>query len=127
MSTKKQAATAYHQLGQVLRDLEIDLRWGLEDSPRIPREWHQIAQERIQPARQKISLRVDADVVRFFRAMGEGHLARMNAVLRAFMLSRLAGVVQGEMSYDITPEAREQHKRLDLMERFKAAKERGEA
>lgn len=127
MRSKKQTTSAYHQLGQVLRDLETDLRWGLEDSPRIPREWHQIAQERIQPERQKVTLRLDADVVRFFRAMGQGHLARMNAVLRAFMLSRLAGVVQGEVSYEITPEAREQHKRQDLMARYLAAKERGEA
>lgn len=104
MPPKKTTATAYHQLGQVLRDLETDLRWRLEGSARIPAAWHDIAQERIHPPRQKISLRVDADVLRFFRAMGEGHLARMNAVLRAFMLARLAEVVKGEADYTPPPE-----------------------
>lgn len=41
------------------------------------------------------AIRLDEDVVDFFRAMGAGHLARMNAVLRTFMLARLAGVVTG--------------------------------
>jgi len=86
--------TAYHQLAQTLRDLEADLRWGLEGSPRIPADWHRIAQEVGPPSKCPVSLRVDEDVLRFFRSMGAGHLTRMNAVLRAFMLARLAEVVK---------------------------------
>lgn len=104
MPTRKQSEFAFHQLGQVLRDLETDLRWGLEGSVRIPAAWQAIAQERAQPAKEKVTLRVDADVVRFFRAMGQGHLARMNAVLRAFMLARLAEVVKAEAVYAMTPQ-----------------------
>jgi hypothetical protein len=95
---------AYHQLGQVLRDLESDLNWGLAGSPRIPPEWHQIAQARVQPAKDKVTLRVDSDVLAFFRAMGTGHLTRMNDVLRAFMLARLAEVVKGQAVYAPPPE-----------------------
>ena len=94
MPTKAQTDFAFHQLGQVLRDLEADLRWKLDGSVRIPAEWHDIAQSREQPLKSKITLRVDQDVARFFRAMGQGHLTRMNAVLRAFMLARLAEVVK---------------------------------
>ena len=32
-----------------------------------------------------IHLRVDSDVLEWFRAQGRGHLSRMNAVLRSFM------------------------------------------
>ena len=104
MPASQKTKTAFHQLGQVLRDLEGDLGWGLKDSPRIPAAWHQIAQERMQPQKHKLTLRVDEDVVRFFRAMGQGHLTRMNDVLRAFMLARLAEVVKGEQDYKPPPE-----------------------
>ena len=36
------------------------------------------------PPKEAISLRVDADVLEWFRAQGEGYQTRMNAVLRAF-------------------------------------------
>jgi uncharacterized protein (DUF4415 family) len=32
-----------------------------------------------------VHLRLDADVLEWFRAQGRGHLSRMNAVLRSFM------------------------------------------
>ncbi|WP_290801426.1 BrnA antitoxin family protein [Aquidulcibacter sp.] len=44
----------------------------------------------IMPAgttKQAISLRVDDDVLEWFKAGGKGHLSRMNAVLRAYMLA----------------------------------------
>jgi uncharacterized protein (DUF4415 family) len=36
------------------------------------------------PPKEAISLRVDQDVLDWFRAQGEGYQTRMNAVLRAF-------------------------------------------
>jgi uncharacterized protein (DUF4415 family) len=115
MPTKKQTEIAFHQLGQVLRDLETDLRWKLDGSVRIPAEWNAIAQERAQPAKDKVTLRVDADVARFFRAMGQGHLTRMNAVLRAFMLARLAEVVKAEAPIEMTPKDMEGRIRDELI------------
>jgi uncharacterized protein (DUF4415 family) len=43
-----------------------------------------------EPAPKKVSvhLRVDQDVLDWFRAQGKGHLTRMNAVLRAYFESR---------------------------------------
>lgn len=45
-----------------------------------------IARRGLQPAPPKasISLRVDADVLEWFKAQGAGYQTRMNAVLRAF-------------------------------------------
>ncbi|AMS29957.1 3-oxoacyl-ACP synthase [Hyphomonadaceae bacterium UKL13-1] len=37
--------------------------------------------------KQAISIRVDDDVLQWFKAQGKGHLSRMNAVLRAYMLA----------------------------------------
>ena len=114
MATGKQVQFAFHQLGQVLRDLESDLRWKLDGSVRIPAAWHAIAQERQQPAKTKVTLRLDDDVLRFFRSMGQGHLTRMNAVLRAFMLARLAEVVKAEGHYEPTTKETERRIRDEI-------------
>jgi uncharacterized protein (DUF4415 family) len=46
-----------------------------------------IARKGLKPAPKKalLSLRVDADVVEWFRAQGAGYQSRMNALLRAYM------------------------------------------
>jgi uncharacterized protein (DUF4415 family) len=36
------------------------------------------------PPKESLSLRLDADVVRWFKSQGPGYQTRMNAVLRAF-------------------------------------------
>jgi uncharacterized protein (DUF4415 family) len=38
--------------------------------------------------KQLVSLRIDSDVLAWFKTQGKGHLSRMNAVLRAYMESR---------------------------------------
>ncbi|WP_425466246.1 BrnA antitoxin family protein [Ostreiculturibacter nitratireducens] len=55
---------------------------------------------------------MDADVVAFFRAMGRGHLTRMNAVLRTFMLARLAGLVTGPEEVRYEPSHEEEMMKL---------------
>ncbi|MCX7376651.1 MAG: BrnA antitoxin family protein [Alphaproteobacteria bacterium] len=37
------------------------------------------------PGKTSVHLRLDADVLDWFRGQGKGHLSRMNAVLRSFM------------------------------------------
>jgi uncharacterized protein (DUF4415 family) len=37
------------------------------------------------PGKKSVHLRVDADVLEWFRAQGKGYLTRMNAVLRSYM------------------------------------------
>jgi uncharacterized protein (DUF4415 family) len=37
------------------------------------------------PSKASVHLRVDSDVLDWFRQQGRGHLTRMNAVLRSFM------------------------------------------
>ena len=46
-----------------------------------------VARKGLKPARKKalMSLRIDADVVEWFRAQGSGYQSRMNALLRAYM------------------------------------------
>lgn len=44
-----------------------------------------------EPPKRSISLRVDADVLEWFKAQGVGYQTRMNAVLRAFRDASSAG------------------------------------
>lgn len=85
----------YHYLAETLRTLEGALRHGLEGGHFVPEDWAAIAQSPPEPEKLQLTLRIDEDVVKFFRLMGRGYLTQMNRVLRAFMHARLAGVVKG--------------------------------
>ena len=66
--------------GELERDIASDPDW--KD---VPPDWFKDAIP-VQPGTKKLlSLRVDPDVVEWFRAQGPGYQTRMNAVLRAFM------------------------------------------
>ncbi|MEZ5776788.1 MAG: BrnA antitoxin family protein [Paracoccaceae bacterium] len=126
---EKNRLAAYHALAETMRGLEEDLRWGLNDSLRLPREWSEIAARPGVPAKRQVTLRLDEDVVAFFRAMGMGHLSRMNAVLRTFMLARLAGLVTGpeDVRYQPTHEEEMYLLRREIMDHAIAETEAREA
>jgi uncharacterized protein (DUF4415 family) len=50
--------------------------------------WDQ-ARLALPEAKTHVSLRVDADVLRFFKSQGRGYQTRINAVLRAYMRTQL--------------------------------------
>lgn len=57
---------------------------GAEAAPGTEVDWTKT--DLPEPERKKlISLRLDADVVAFFRAQGKGYQTRINSVLRAYM------------------------------------------
>lgn len=62
------------------RDIANDPDW--KD---IPADWYANA-EAVMPVRNKlVSLRLDTDVIDWFKAQGPGYQTRINAVLRVFM------------------------------------------
>lgn len=67
-----------------MKDEDIDL----SDLPEIPPEKfaRAIVRKGLQPGARKaqITLRLDADVLEWFREKGAGYQSRMNAVLRAY-------------------------------------------
>ena len=67
-----------------LPDEEIDT----SDIPEVDAEWFRTTKRVTLPLtepKEQIALRVDRDVLEFFRQQGKGYQTRMNAVLRAFM------------------------------------------
>jgi hypothetical protein len=91
-----------------IRKMEYELMGYLHEYRALPLEWDEIwkDEDRRDPKRTRVTIRLDADVVKYFRAMGAGYQARINRVLRAYMHFRLAKLVEGPdtMDYILRPE-----------------------
>ena len=61
-----------------------------EDGP-LPEGWEDTVIDGIPERKQGVHIRLDADLLRWFKAQGPGYQTRMNAVLRAYMQARLKG------------------------------------
>ena len=62
--------------------------------------WHSFERVPVRPRRTKLTPALDADMVDWFRLLGEGWHARINDVLRVFMLSVQSKEVHTERDYD---------------------------
>jgi uncharacterized protein (DUF4415 family) len=91
---------SYHRMAEGMRNLERALHGARRGAEAVPEEWHGIAQGAGAGRKVKLTLWVEADVLRFFRSMGKGHTTRMAEVLSTFMYARLAGVVKGPEAVD---------------------------
>ena len=83
-STLKQSLTDWERL-DALQDEDIDL----SDMPEITPEMFAKAVVRrgLKPAprKQQVTIRLDGDVLEWFRAQGKGYQTRINSLLRAYM------------------------------------------
>jgi uncharacterized protein (DUF4415 family) len=61
-----------------------------EDGP-LPDGWESTVIMGLPPGKDAVKLRIDRDVLEWFRQSGKGYQTRMNNVLRAFMTSRQVG------------------------------------
>jgi uncharacterized protein (DUF4415 family) len=52
----------------------------------IPANWYESAEAVMPASKQLLSLRLDKDVVDWFKLRGPGYQTRMNAVLKAFVM-----------------------------------------
>jgi uncharacterized protein (DUF4415 family) len=75
------------ELGRQRQDFEeMKLRWEV-----IPPGWKEVEDEApVRPRKEKLTLKLDEDLVRWFRGMGQGYQARMNRILRTYMLAVIA-------------------------------------
>lgn len=82
--TSTKSLTDWKRL-DALREENIDL----SDAPEITPEMFAQAVVRrglkMPPGKQQITIRLDEDVLQWFRDQGEGYQTRINALLRAYM------------------------------------------
>ncbi len=67
---------------KVIRDKDIDT----SDIPELGDEFW--AEAKLKEPKKAISLRVDADILAWFKQQGRGYQSRINAVLRSYMEAR---------------------------------------
>ena len=83
-STLKESLTDWERL-DAIQDDEIDL----SDVPEITPELFAKAVVRqglkTKPAKKQVTIRLDEDVLHWFRTQGRGYQTRINALLRAYM------------------------------------------
>ncbi len=74
---------------RILAKTEEELEQDIASDPDwadMPADWPAVAEAVMPPPKQLLSLRIDTDIVQWFRDQGPGYQTRMNAVLRAFVL-----------------------------------------
>ena len=83
-STLKESLTDWKRL-DAMQDDDIDL----SDAPEITPEMfaRSVVRSGLKspPNKKQITIRLDEDVLRWFRAQGAGYQTRINALLRAYM------------------------------------------
>jgi len=85
--TKAQKAQ-YDRLFQTMQSLVYDFQTPALVGKYLPADWSHIPTSEVAD-KVRLTLRVDADVARFYRKLGPQYQATMNRVLRSFMLARL--------------------------------------
>ena len=93
---------AYSELTNDLYWQERDLEVWKRQTRMIPYQWYGLhIQAPCVPRKKQLTLRLDEDMVKWYRGLGRGYQARMNQVLRTYMLARLSMVI--EETTDLTP------------------------
>lgn len=87
-------------MADAMRILECDLHQRLMDELRLPAEWHDIAREKCQSKKVRVAMRLDEEIVKFFRATGVDWQPWLNRVLSVWMHARLAGMIRGGETMD---------------------------
>ena len=83
-STSKESLTEWERL-DALQDEDIDLSDAAEITPEMFAKAVVRRGLKPPPNKQQITIRLDADVLKWYRAQGEGYQTRINALLRAYM------------------------------------------
>lgn len=109
MAERKRSKTeerAYAELQDTLRELnvvraEMTAAFARLQYDNMPLAWAGIEEAvPVRPRKLRITALYDEDVARFFRSMGQGYQARMNAVLRAYMLAIVSRAIKSKRHED---------------------------
>lgn len=83
----------------------------------LPEDWSGLMlDDWVEPDKTRVTLRLDADMVRWFRKMGPGYGRLINKVLRVYWSALLAGHIQAYYKHDTTRQIfLASHRMLDEM------------
>ncbi len=88
-----------HELERLQEDLSES--W-LDKS--LPDDWKGLdCYDPVKPHQTRVTLRLDSDMIRWFRKLGPGYGPRINRVLRIYWTALLSGHVQGYPNDRVVP------------------------
>ena len=96
--------TAQHRAMTELERLQTELeeRW-IDGS--LPEDWQGLFFDtEIDPPKTRVTIRLDADMVRWFRKMGPNYSRLINRVLRVYWTALMAGHIKAYFAHDTTPQ-----------------------
>ena len=103
----KTQMTALDRLQRDIQYLDREAWVSREIDALIPDSWHTLEQDvEVAAKKQKVTLYLDAPVVRFYRAMGNGYQERINRLLSTWMNMKMADelrimeVIEGRLGLD---------------------------
>jgi uncharacterized protein (DUF4415 family) len=102
MTTRRQR-DAHLEMMYELEELQDDLsaQW-LDQS--LPDDWTGLDwREPVGRHKTRVTLRLDSDMLRWFRRLGPGYGPRMNRVLRIYWMALVAGHIKGFPSDNTVP------------------------
>jgi uncharacterized protein (DUF4415 family) len=79
-STTKESRTDWQRL-ESTADGKIDT----SDVPELDEDFFREAKVRMPKGKQLVSLRIDSDILDWFKRQGKGYQTRINAILRAYV------------------------------------------
>jgi uncharacterized protein (DUF4415 family) len=92
---------AYGRFIDELAEFEIVRRHIELTLDQVPPGWHSIEKDiPVRPRKTKVTAAFDTEVVKWFRAMGLGYQARMNQVLRTYMLAIMSRHIDRDRNRD---------------------------
>ena len=87
---------------RVLGGEAVELEWRRRCGIIVPEGWHDAERTApVEPNKTKITIALDADMVRWFRGFGRGYQRRMNAVMRAYMLAVVSKEIEQMADCDL--------------------------
>lgn len=67
----------------------------------LPEGWRELEKTApVKPRKVRVTTGLDADVARWYRGLGAGYQARMNAVLRVYMLAMISKEIESRKDKD---------------------------
>ncbi|MEX0287459.1 MAG: BrnA antitoxin family protein [Paracoccaceae bacterium] len=76
-----------------LEELQEELKWKWVDKS-LPMDWHALDYRYpIDPKKERVTIRLDADMLKWFRKMGPGYQTRINMVLRLYWTALQTGLI----------------------------------
>ena len=85
LGERRKGLTDWAQVDRLTdEEIEADVRADPDAPPLVDTAWFEGATLAVPEAKRAISLRIDTDVLGWFRSQGPGYQSRINAVLRQY-------------------------------------------